>query len=149
MTNIRITKLFEFEAAHALHNYDGLCKNIHGHSYELSITIIGKSNTDLDSPKLGMVMDFGLLKQIVKPNIIDKFDHSLILFKDSNTNFLNTNDNQLFSRIHILDFQPTAENLIIHFANIIKPLLPDNIKLFSIKLNETKSSYAEWFADDQ
>jgi 6-pyruvoyltetrahydropterin/6-carboxytetrahydropterin synthase len=148
MAKIRLTKQFEFEMAHSLYNYDGLCRNIHGHSYKLFITIIGEPNADENSPKYGMVMDFGLLKQIVKPNIIDKFDHSLILNKNENTEFLNTK-NRLFERIYIVDFQPTAENLILHFVGIIKPLLPENIKLFSIKLHETKTSYAEWYEADQ
>lgn len=148
MGKIRLTKLFEFEMAHALHNYDGLCRNIHGHSYKLSVTIIGEPNPDTDSSKFGMVMDFGLLKQIVKSNIIDKFDHSLVLYKDENTKFIDNND-QMFERIHIVDYQPTAENLIIYFAGIIEPLLPENIKLFSLKLNETANSYAEWYSNDQ
>jgi len=148
MAKIRLTKIFDFEAAHALYNYDGLCRNVHGHSYKLSITIIGEPNYDQNSPKYGMVMDFGLLKQLVKPNIIDKFDHSLILYNKEKTDFIKP-DNKLFNRIHILDFQPTAENLVIHFANIIKDLLPHNIDLISVKLNETESSYAEWFTYDQ
>ncbi len=148
MNKIRLTKQFEFEAAHALHNYDGLCRNIHGHSYKLSVTIIGKPNLDENSPKLGMVMDFGLLKNIIKPNIIDKFDHSILLNKNENIESL-IKDNQLFKRIHIFDFQPTAENMLLHFVKIIQNLLPQNIKLHSIKLYETANSYAEWFAEDQ
>lgn len=148
MNKIRLTKQFEFEAAHALHNYDGLCRNIHGHSYKLSVTIIGKPNLDENSPKLGMVMDFGLLKNIIKPNIIDKFDHSILLNKNENIESL-IKDNQLFKRIHIFDFQPTTENMLLHFVKIIQNLLPQNIKLHSIKLYETANSYAEWFAEDQ
>lgn len=148
MTKIRLTKQFEFEMAHALYNYDGLCRNIHGHSYKLSVTIIGEPNNDIESSKYGMVMDFGLLKQLIKPNIVDKFDHSLVLYKNENTDFLKT-ENRLFEKVYIIDFQPTAENLLIHFADIIKNLLPADIKLFSIKLHETANSYAEWYANDQ
>lgn len=148
MTKIRVTKMFEFETAHALHNYDGLCRNVHGHTYKLSVTIIGEPITDKQSPKLGMVMDFGKLKQIVKPNIVDKFDHSLLLNSKEETEYFKT-ENELFKRIHIVDFQPTAENMVIHFAEIIKSLLPGTIKLYSIKLHETTNSFAEWFADDQ
>jgi len=60
---IRITKEFKFEMAHALKGYDGPCKNIHGHSYELMVTILGYPVVDESSPKLGMVMDFGDLKK--------------------------------------------------------------------------------------
>ena len=66
MARIRITKEFKFETAHALMGYDGLCKHIHGHSYELLVTVIGHPIEDESNPKLGMVMDFGDLKKIVK-----------------------------------------------------------------------------------
>ena len=65
--------------AHALYGYDGLCKNIHGHSYRLWVTVIGNVLDDSKSVKNGMVLDFSLLKKIVKPEIVDKFDHSLVL----------------------------------------------------------------------
>ncbi len=59
---IRITKIFTFETAHVLYNYDGKCKNLHGHSYKLLVTVKGAINYDLSDPKNGMVMDFGDLK---------------------------------------------------------------------------------------
>ena len=80
---IRITKEFKFEMAHALHAYDGLCKNIHGHSYRLWVTVKGKVKNDHGHTKDGMVMDFGGLKEIVKPEIVDKYDHSLVLNANS------------------------------------------------------------------
>jgi 6-pyruvoyltetrahydropterin/6-carboxytetrahydropterin synthase len=147
MAKIRLTKIFSFETAHALYNYDGLCRNIHGHSYKLAITIIGEPNQDTESSKYGMVMDFGILKKIVNSNIIDIYDHSLVLNKAEELNFLNEKT-KLFTRIHIVDFQPTAENLILHFVEIIKNELPQNITLFSIKLHETENSFAEWYQDD-
>ena len=52
--------------AHVLEGYDGLCANMHGHSYILSVTVIGKPIEQTGNPKLGMVMDFGDLKKIVK-----------------------------------------------------------------------------------
>jgi 6-pyruvoyltetrahydropterin/6-carboxytetrahydropterin synthase len=52
MAKIRLTKEFNFEMAHALWNYDGLCKNIHGHSYKLLVTVIGEAITDKKNPKL-------------------------------------------------------------------------------------------------
>jgi len=83
MAKIRLTKEFNFEMAHALWNYDGLCKNIHGHSYKLLVTVIGEAITDKKNPKLGMVMDFSDLKQIVKKEITEKYDHSIVLSKDA------------------------------------------------------------------
>ena len=80
MTNIRVTKEFEFEMAHALWNYDGPCKNIHGHSYRLFVTVMGIPIDDGEHAKFGMVMDFKDLKAIVHKEIIDVFDHSLLLY---------------------------------------------------------------------
>ena len=62
MPNIRITKKFRFEAAHALYGYDGKCKNIHGHNYNLFVTVIGVPVNESTNVKYGMVMDFSDLK---------------------------------------------------------------------------------------
>ncbi len=146
MTKIRVTKIFEFDTAHALHNYDGLCSNIHGHTYKLHVTVIGEPIADTSSPKYGMVVDFGVLKNKIKENLVDKFDHSLIVSRDESDNF--TNGSPIFRRIHVVDFQPTAENIVAHFAELIKPLLPDGVELFSLRLYETSTSFAEWYASD-
>jgi len=147
MTTIRITKEFRFEAAHALRDYDGPCKSIHGHSYELSVTIKGIPVTDPASPKKGMVMDFGDLKKIVKKNIIDRFDHSLILCDEDNVQEANK-PVDAFSNVIFVGYQPTSENLLSDIAQKIKGLLPEGITLYSLKLRETANSYAEWFAED-
>ena len=62
---ISITKEFKFETGHALYGYDGLCKNVHGHSYKLSVTVSGTPISDPKNKKYGMVMDFGDLKEII------------------------------------------------------------------------------------
>jgi len=69
----RITKQFTFETGHALYGYDGKCRNIHGHSYKLSVTVIGKPISDSSNVKYGMVIDFGDLKKIVNKEIVDVF----------------------------------------------------------------------------
>jgi 6-pyruvoyltetrahydropterin/6-carboxytetrahydropterin synthase len=63
MSKIRITKQFSFETGHALYGYDGKCKNVHGHSYKLSVTVIGSPISDSNNVKYGMVIDFGDLKK--------------------------------------------------------------------------------------
>jgi 6-pyruvoyltetrahydropterin/6-carboxytetrahydropterin synthase len=147
MAKIRVTKFYDFEMAHALWNYDGLCKNIHGHSYKLYVTVIGEPVSNENELKNGMVIDFSDLKRIVKTQIVDKFDHSLVVYKNAPHHKL-LELNEMYERHHVVDFQPTAENLVIHFVNIIKPLLPGEVKLKNVKLYETASSYAEWDADD-
>lgn len=149
MARIRITKEFKFETAHALMGYDGLCKHIHGHSYELLVTVIGHPIEDESNPKLGMVMDFGDLKKIVKEEVVEKMDHCLILNeKGPKADALKQSD-EMFQRVITVPYQPTSEMMLIDFAQRIKPRLPQNIKLHHMLLRETVTSYAEWFADDQ
>lgn len=147
MLKIRITKEFNFEMAHALEGYDGLCKHIHGHSYKFFVCVIGTPINEESNPKNGMVMDFTLLKQIVKEEIVDVLDHSLMLNKTSKLNGEKLN-NEIFQRLVFVDYQPTCENMLIDFAAKIKKRLPQNVKLHHLKLNETATSFAEWYNED-
>ena len=148
MSNIRITKQFSFETGHALYGYDGKCRNVHGHSYKLSVTVIGQPITDTSHVKLGMVIDFTDLKKIVKEEIVDKFDHSTVFNK--NTPHIEL-AKELTNRGHsviLADYQPTSENMVIDFSAKIIARLPKNIKLHSLRLQETETSFAEWYASD-
>jgi 6-pyruvoyltetrahydropterin/6-carboxytetrahydropterin synthase len=144
---IRVTKEFSFEMAHALWNYDGPCRNVHGHSYRLFVTLYGKPLEEKDNPKNGMVIDFSDLKKIVKHEIVDLFDHSVVVsrtFDKEKTEMFQ----RLFGNTVIVDYQPTCENLVSDFAARISLHLPDRIKLHSLKLFETATSFAEWYAED-
>ena len=147
MNRIRVTKSFEFEMAHALWNYDGPCRNIHGHSYKLDVTVIGEPISDSSNPKLGMLIDFSDLKRIVNEHVVKRFDHCVVVNNDSEHTTLQSVE-QMFEKYELVAYQPTCENLIIDFAKIIKDKLPENIQLFSLKLAETSSSYAEWYSTD-
>jgi 6-pyruvoyltetrahydropterin/6-carboxytetrahydropterin synthase len=147
MQNIRITKIFHFEMAHALDNYDGLCRNIHGHSYKLHVTLIGQPSADESSPKKGMLIDFSDLKRIVQESIIDTYEHALALNQNTDKEIINTLERH-YQKIIMLPFQPTSELLLIHFAEILQNNLPKNTKLCSLRIHETDTSYAEWFAED-
>jgi 6-pyruvoyltetrahydropterin/6-carboxytetrahydropterin synthase len=144
---IRITKEFKFEMAHALPGYDGLCKNIHGHSYELLVTVAGRPITDITNPKYGMVMDFGDLKKIVRSEIVEKYDHSLVLRNDYSSDLIDKLKEN-YDRIILLDYQPTSELMIADFAEKINEKLPQGIDLKYLMLRETVTSYAEWYADE-
>jgi len=146
--HIRITKKFAFETGHALYGYDGKCKNVHGHSYKLSVTVIGEPITDNTNVKYGMVIDFGDLKKIVKEEIVDVFDHATVFNK--NTPHVEL-AKELQARDHnvlLVDYQPTSEMMVIDFAQKIQDRLPKHISLHSLKLQETESSFAQWFASD-
>ncbi len=148
MSKIRITKQFTFETGHALYGYDGKCKNVHGHSYKLSVTVIGSPISDANNVKYGMVIDFTDLKKIVMEEVVDQFDHATVF--NQNTPHIEL-AKELKSRDHhviLVDYQPTSENMVIDFADRIKKRLSENIDLFSLKLQETESSFAEWYASD-
>ena len=108
-----------FEAAHNLYNYQGDCSRLHGHSYKLCVTVEG--NID----KNGFVLDFGWVKDVVKKNIIDVYDHRYL--------------NDMF------DFNPTAENMAVNFAQTLNYVFSqyEGVKLISVKLWETEHNCAE------
>lgn len=148
MSNIRITKQFNFETGHALYGYDGKCRNVHGHSYKLSVTVIGNPITDTSHVKLGMVIDFSDLKKIVKEEIVNQFDHATVFNKNTPHVELAKELTERGHNVILADYQPTSENMVIDFAEKIKARLPENIKLHSLKLQETETSFAEWYASD-
>ena len=148
MNKIRVTKQFDFETGHALYGYDGKCKNVHGHSYKLAVTVIGIPISDTTNVKLGMVIDFGDLKKIVMEEIVNKFDHATVFNK--NTPHIDL-AKELESRGHniiLVNYQPTSEMMLVDFAEKIKKRLPKHISLHSLKLQETGTSHAEWFESD-
>lgn len=116
------TKVFEFEAAHRLLNYKGVCNQLHGHRYQLEVSV--KSIAQRLDPQ-EMIMDFAALKLITQANVINKLDHSYL--------------NEVLG----CD-QPTAEVIIEWIAKAIKPFLPLGIKLCELKLYETSNSYITW-----
>jgi len=144
---IRVTREFTFEMAHVLYNYDGPCKNVHGHSYRLFVTVAGIPVSDPSNPKNGMVIDFTDLKGIVLDEIVNKFDHAVALSSNSDRKKTEMMS-QTFGNTVIVDYQPTCENLVSDFALRIRKRLPAGIALHSLKLYETAKSYAEWYAED-
>ena len=144
---IRVTKKFTFDMAHALYGYDGPCKNIHGHTYILSVTLKGKAINDPHHPKNGMVIDFTDLKKIVKEQVIDVFDHSLVLNAHSPHGAIKA-FKENFEKINNVPYQPSCENLVIDFLERIKIHLPQSVIITHIKLEETPTSFAEWYLED-
>ena len=140
---ITITKIFSFEMAHAIHNYVGACQNLHGHSYELHVTVTDSKSNDKPIEGLGIIIDFKDLKHVVNTAVIDLLDHRLVLSRDylSSHPELNIPNNTF-----IWDYEPTAENILYFIKEAIKNNLPENVQLVKLKLYETKTSYAEWSA---
>lgn len=128
---MKIIKKFSFDSAHQLWNDEwsdeenrdvyGKCTNLHGHTYHLSVVISG------DAKKTGMVMNFRDLSQIVKENVIARYDHQ----------YLNELD-------EFKDRPTTSENIAQEIYNRLLPLLTkfDGVKLDEIRLSETPTSEA-------
>jgi len=148
MSKIRITKQFSFETGHALYGYDGKCKNVHGHSYKLSVTVIGTPIQDNTNVKFGMVIDFTDLKKIVKTEIVDVFDHATVFNKNTPHVELAKELEDRGHNVLLVNYQPTSEMMVIDFAEKIQKYLPKTIQLHSLKLQETDTSFAEWYASD-
>lgn len=148
MQRIRITKEFTFETGHALYGYDGKCRNVHGHSYKLSVTVIGTPIQEEGHKKLGMVIDFGDLKQIVKEEVVDPFDHATVFNRNTPHVDLASTLEKSGHKVILADYQPTSENMVIDFAGKIRARLPESLELHSLQLRETGTAYAEWHASD-
>jgi 6-pyruvoyltetrahydropterin/6-carboxytetrahydropterin synthase len=112
---VRLEKTFRFEAAHQIHNHPGKCKNLHGHSWVLTVTIEGKMNIET-----GMVLDFYEIKSTFDP-LIETLDHS----------FLN----------NIIPWIPTSEMLLVWIAE----QLPYEFPWYSLTVSETCTCQATLF----
>ncbi len=148
MARIRLTKEFSFESAHALEGYNGKCRHIHGHSYRLYVTVIGEPIADPSNPKYGMVMDFGELKALVGEEIVERMDHAFVMRRTDSADAVSRAICEGFGNVVMVDYQPTCENMLADFAARISRRLPQGVALHSLKMHETATSYAEWYAED-
>lgn len=109
---MRLGRIFTFDAAHHLPGYDGCCSRVHGHTYKLEIVLEGDKKND------GMIMDFAILKKIVKEEVLDKLDHQDL--------------NQIIKN-------PTAENMV----EWIYEKLSEKLPLESVKLWEGEGKWVQ------
>ncbi len=133
---LSITKIFSFEAAHRISNYQGACSQVHGHSYKLQITVSADKPEEND-----MILDFKVLKDLVQNHIISFWDHSLMLKE-------NAENRQFFlnypGKIYWMESEPTAERMLLDISQKLRPVLPDHVELEEINLFETETSQAKW-----
>lgn len=118
---VQVTKEFTFDSCHQLKEYNGKCARLHGHTYKLQVTLEGTVDD------IGMVMDFKVLKELVEEFIIKDLDH------------YNLNDR--------LDFNTTAENMVVYFYSVIDACISGikkPISLVEVKLWETPTSFATY-----
>lgn len=136
-----VTKIFRFETAHAIHGYNGQCKNIHGHSYILHVTVANAQSNHDYLPSPGFIYDFKELKHLVNKWVIQQFDHRLVVSEA----FVNEHAAvRNLENLSIWEMEPTAENILLFVRNTLQKNLPGNVVLQKLKLYETGDSYAEW-----
>ncbi|WP_343743952.1 6-carboxytetrahydropterin synthase [Chitinophaga sp.] len=138
---LQLTKIFSFETAHALHEYNGKCKNIHGHSYKLHVTVRGQNHSEDYLPAPGILMDFKVIKELVQQTIVQHFDHRLVLsaaYMQAHPG-CSTQEN-----LWVWDMEPSAENMVLYMQRALRAVLPGEVVLAGLRLYETSDSYAEW-----
>lgn len=131
-----------FDAAHFLSNYDGPCKNIHGHRWSVTATL--KSDTLIESgSSRGMVIDFSDVKPILN-EIAMRFDHKLIYedctLRSTTLLMMEEEGFELFE----INFRPTAENLAKYFYDELKEA---GINASSVSVSETPNNSASYFEE--
>lgn len=126
--------------AHAIQDYPGACSMIHGHSYELHVSVTTDEQQDGYISSTGILFDFKDLKRIVNESILKNFDHQLVLSEK----YIRANKLTDMKNLYVMEAEPTAENLLYFIRKKLEPELPENIKLQGLKIYETKDSYAEW-----
>jgi 6-pyruvoyltetrahydropterin/6-carboxytetrahydropterin synthase len=122
-----VSRTFTLDSAHFLPNYPGKCSRLHGHTWTIRITVSGKTQ-----PKVGMVMDFSLLKNLVIVPLEDKFDHYVLNEK---------------SPFDLKDFPPTAENIGKHILTFAQEVL-GTVKVSKVEVWETPNSLATIYPED-
>ncbi|RPE08013.1 6-carboxytetrahydropterin synthase [Chitinophaga lutea] len=138
---LQVTKIFRFETAHALHGYNGPCRLIHGHSYQLHVTVRAQGTNTGYLPAPGILLDFKDLKQLVNEAVVKQLDHRLVLSEA----YLRANpDTAMEDNLLVMEAEPSAENLLIFARNAIGDKLPEGVELARLRLYETVDSYAEW-----
>jgi 6-pyruvoyltetrahydropterin/6-carboxytetrahydropterin synthase len=133
---IEITKKMTFEAAHFLEGYDGLCGQIHGHSYGVEITLTGERLAD--GQERGMIMDLTRLKKIAQP-LIDNLDHSLLVEHPVQI----ADGPPAVERVRVLGFRPTTENLALWIAMQLQERIGDEAVLARVRVVETATSWID------
>lgn len=134
---VTVTKTVKFDAAHVLTNHQGLCKNLHGHTYRVDVSVSQAADDDRD-----MVIDFKDLKGIANEVVCDRFDHAFIYNTES------VGEREIAAvvekngmRTVAIPFRSTAENLAKLFFSDLKARIPG---LVAVKVWETADSCAEY-----
>ena len=130
------TKTVKFDAAHVLTNHQGLCKNLHGHTYRVDVSVAQPDDDARD-----MVIDFKDLKRIASEVICERFDHAFVYNTESEgEREIAAVVERYGMRTVAISFRSTAENLAKLFYGELKARIPG---LSAVKVWETADSSAE------
>ncbi len=141
---LQLTKIFQFETAHAISGYEGLCRNIHGHSYELHVTVRARNLKAGFIDKPGFLVDFKEIKAVVKEEIVNYFDHRLFVSAAYLASHPSIAD---LENLEVWDYEPSAENILLFILEKLNRAFPEQIYIHNMRLYETSTSYAEWTQD--
>jgi len=138
---MNVCKKFRIEMAHRVTDaYTKDCRGLHGHSYVIEIVIGDKPVASFGGSGKDMVIDFTLIKDVVKP-IINEMDHALMIYDQDKT--LVDLAPILNKKYLIVPFNPTAENMAKWIYEQIAPLF-EHFSLMNVTVHETESSYARY-----
>lgn len=144
---VSATKEFTLDFAHMLAGHEGLCRNVHGHTYKVQVCVAYDGGEVIESgPAEGMVIDFKQLKEFVTREIIDAYDHAFVTWKNSPdpielqiAKLLKENGRKIVE----VDFRPTAENFAFDWFDRLTFFGEDyNLIIESVKVWETPTSFA-------
>lgn len=135
-----VTVRIEFDAGHRVPSHHGKCRNLHGHRYTALVTLRGVV------PEDGMVVDFGIAKEVMKEWIDEHYDHGMVLQRGDTLPGAAEPLAELLQacgqKVHEMDEPPTAENMAAQLFSVAEELLPD-VTVVKVRLYETPNFYAE------
>lgn len=151
---MQVGKIFTFDSAHFLPNYYGKCERMHGHTYRLKVVVEGPIGDN------GLVIDFVILKKIVKEQVLDRIDHQVlndVLAVPSCENLAKWIWGQLADLQSLIQKQLDDPNLPASITRYFKEAggdldtsdFSDRVRLHKIKLWETPDSFAIYRGEDE
>lgn len=152
MKTFKVSRTCSASIAHRIYGHEGKCKNFHGHNYHFTLSLY----SEMLNP-LGMVVDFGFIKEIFDKWISENWDHKTILYKEDSlaryfqrsTGTSDTIKTQLSDALVYVDWNPTAENMAFQLFHTVKEqlwksnLLP-TISRIEVSVEETDGNTASY-----
>jgi len=143
---MRVTRRLEFDAGHRIPDHKSQCRHLHGHRYAIEITLVGEIIRQPGDPANGMVMDFSEIKLLAQKHLVDRWDHSFLVYSGDApvVAFLNSMPDH---KTVVLNCIPTAENLAEQAFAILDAVYRDtygnHLRLEQVRLYETPNCWVD------